>query len=229
MRALRGTYTYFSDRERRHRQWRRAIVAVASCGAVLIVWAGHRPREARADVEPTPLLVIGSSELRDRLDAVQGQLDLANSQLERMHAVFEYSSRYKISADLAASIYDVSQAEGIEPDLAFRLVNVESQFNERAKSSVGAIGLTQVMPSTARYFVPDITRDGLYDRETNLRCGFRYLRSLVRETHGNMKTALLIYNRGEQAVNLSRQLGLDPSNGYERIVLRGYNGKGVTN
>ena len=227
MRTLRGTYTYFGDRERRHKQWRRVIVGVASCGAALIVWAGHRPRPALA--EPTPLLVIGSSELRDRLDAVQGQLDLANSQLERMHAVFDYSTRYKIGADLAASIYDVSQAEGIEPELAFRLVRVESQFNEHAKSSMGAIGLTQVMPSTARFFVPGITRDGLYDRETNLRCGFRYLRALVRESHGDMKNALLIYNRGEQAVNLSRQLGLDPSNGYERIVLRGYTGRGVTN
>jgi soluble lytic murein transglycosylase-like protein len=227
MRTLRGTYTYFGDRERRHKQWRRVIVGVASCAAGLIVWAGHRPRPALA--EPTPLLVIGSSEIRDRLDAVQGQLDLANSQLERMHAVFDYSSRYKIGADLAASIYDVSQAEGIEPELAFRLVRVESQFNEHAKSSMGAIGLTQVMPSTARFFVPGITRDGLYDRETNLRCGFRYLRALVRESHGDMKNALLIYNRGEQAVNLSRQLGLDPSNGYERIVLRGYTGRGVTN
>jgi soluble lytic murein transglycosylase-like protein len=228
MHALRGTYTYFGDRERRHRQWRRAIVAVASCGALVIVWAGHRPREARA-AELAPLLVLGPSELRDQLDAVQGQLDLADSQLERMHAIFDYSSRYKIGADLAASIYDVSQAEGIEPELAFRLVRVESEFNEHATSSMGAIGLTQVMPSTARFFVPGITRDGLYDRETNLRCGFRYLRSLVRETHGNMRTALLIYNRGEQAVNLDREMGLDPSNGYDRIVLRAYKGKGVTN
>lgn len=228
MRALRGTYTYYSDRERRQRRWRQAVVALASCGALGIVWTAHRPREAHA-AELPPLLVLGPSDLRDRLDAVQGQLDLANAQLERMHAIMDYSSHYKIPADLAGSIYDVSLAEGIEPDLAFRLVRVESEFNEHATSSVGAIGLTQVMPSTARFFVPGITRDGLYDRETNLRCGFAYLRSLVRETHGNVKTALLIYNRGEQAVNLDREMGLDPSNGYERIVLRGYTGKGVTN
>jgi hypothetical protein len=228
MKALRGTYTYFGDRERRHRRWRRIIIAAACCGAGLIIWAGHRPREARA-AELSPLLVLGPSDLRDRLDAVQGQLDLANAQLERMHAVFDYSSRYKIGADLAASIYDVSLAEGIEPELAFRLVHVESQFNEHATSSVGAIGLTQVMPATARFFVPGITRQGLYDRETNLRCGFRYLRSLMRESHGDMRTALLIYNRGEQAVNLDREMGLNPSNGYEKVVLRGYTGKGTTN
>jgi soluble lytic murein transglycosylase-like protein len=83
------------------------------------------------------------------------------------------------------------------------------------------------MPATARFFVPGVTRDALYDRETNLRCGLRYLRALVRENHGNMKLALLIYNRGETAVNESRQAGLDPSNGYEHLVMKGYKGKGV--
>jgi hypothetical protein len=42
-----------------------------------------------------------------------------------------------------------------------------------------------------------------------------------------MKLALLIYNRGETAVNESRQAGLDPSNGYEHLVMKGYKGKGV--
>jgi soluble lytic murein transglycosylase-like protein len=225
MRTYRDTYTYHGDRERRLRHWRRVLVAVASCAAVLLIWAAHRPSEARA--EQNPLLVLGPSDLRNRLDVVQGKLDLANAQLERTHAIFDFSSRYRIGADLAGSIYDVSIAEGIEPELAFRLVRVESEFNEHATSPVGAIGLTQVMPATARFFVPGITREKLYDRETNLRCGFRYLRALVRESHGDMRTALLIYNRGEQAVNQSRQLGLDPSNGYERVVLKGYTGSGT--
>ena len=70
---------------------------------------------------------------------------------------FGYSSRYHIGADLAGSVYDIALAEGIEPELAFRLVKVESDFNEHASSSAGALGLTQVMPSTAQFFVPGIT------------------------------------------------------------------------
>jgi soluble lytic murein transglycosylase-like protein len=224
MKSLQG-YALRGEQERRRRRIRSAMLALGACATGLMVWAAHRPGEARA--ESTPLLVLGPSDLRDRLSEVQGQLDLANLQLERLNAVMAYSAQYKVSADLAASIYDVSLAQGIEPDLAFRLVRVESEFNEHATSPVGAIGLTQVMPATARFFQPGVTRDQLYDRETNLRCGFAYLHALLREQHGDMKNALLIYNRGEQAVNMSRALGLDPSNGYERVVLKGYKGKGT--
>lgn len=208
-------------------------VGVAALVAVLV--AGRRAPDARAAAQPSgpsttgSLFDFGTRHLREQLDATKGQLDLANAQLERLNTIVAYSSQYRIGADLAGSIYDIAVAEGIEPELAFRLVKVESDFNERASSSAGAIGLTQVMPSTAQFFVPGITRDGLYQRETNLRVGFRYLRSLVRENHGDLKLALLVYNRGETAVDLSREQGMNPSNGYERVVTKGYRGTGVIN
>src|SRR3989454_12613017 len=59
-------------------------------------------------------------------------------------------SRSGFPADLAAATYDIALAEGVDPVLAFRLVRVESGFNPRAKSREGALGLTQVLPSTAR-------------------------------------------------------------------------------
>ena len=225
MRQYKSEYARRGEIERRRARWRNGIIAVLACGVGIVAFEGHKPTEARADV--MPLLVVGPSQLRNQLDETQGKLDLATAQLERMQAVFSFSTKYHVAADLASSIYDVSMAEGIEPELAFRLVKVESEFNEHALSPVGAVGLTQVMPSTARFFLPGVTRDGLYNRETNLRCGLRYLRALIRENHGNMKLALLIYNRGETAVNESRQAGLDPSNGYEHLVMKGYKGKGV--
>ena len=42
-----------------------------------------------------------------------------------------------------------------------------------------------------------------------------------------MQMALLVYNRGPAAVGISKELGLDPSNGYDRILLKGYRGRGV--
>ena len=186
------------------------------------------PAEAKAEAPRFPV-VIGSeaTRLRAELDAARGELDLANAQLDRWHKIFNFSSQYRVGADLATSIYDISLAEGIEPELGFRLVRVESEFNERATSPVGAIGLTQLMLPTARYFQKGLTREGLYDRETNLRIGFRYLRTLVREYKGDVQLALLVYNRGPAAVEKSREQGLDPSNGYERVVMKGYKGKGV--
>ncbi len=217
--------------------WRRVFTA-AGAGAVLLGIASfRRAPEALAESHQTPVKVaakagrffgLGGPSLRDQLDEKQGQLDLANLQLQRLNAVFGFSSRYKISADLAASIYDVSSAEGIEPELAFRLVKVESEFNERATSPAGAIGLTQIMPATAQFFMPGVTHAALYDRETNLRVGLRYLRQLVRDNHGDLALALLIYNRGEVAVGQSIERGENPSNGYERLVTQGYKGSGVT-
>jgi soluble lytic murein transglycosylase-like protein len=128
---------------------------------------------------------------------------------------------------LSSSIVDVASAEGIDPELGFRLVKLESDFNVHATSPVGAVGLTQVMPSTAQFYVKGITREALYDPNTNLRVGFRYLRGLVKEYKGDVKLALVVYNRGPVAVEKARAEGDNPSNGYDRILTKGYRGKGT--
>ena len=74
---------------------------------------------------------------------------------------------------------------------------------------------------------PGTTRSDLRDPQTNLRVGFRYLRGLVDEYDGNVKLALLVYNRGPVAVAKSRAQGDNPSNGYDRILTKGYRGSGV--
>lgn len=172
-------------------------------------------------------LTADSRLLRDQLGEAQGELEITRNQLARTTKIIDFSSKYDIPADLAGAIYDIAMAEGIEPDLGFRLVKLESDFNERATSPVGAIGLTQVMPNTARYFVKGATRETLYDRDTNLRVGFRYLRALIREYKGDLKIALLVYNRGPVAVEAALDMGLDPANGYDRIVMKGYHGRGT--
>jgi hypothetical protein len=209
-------------------------VALATIGSLVSIGIGARlVPEARADTrvpltgQTHPLFNLFGQPRHDRLAEIQGQLDLANAQIERLTAVIGYSTQYKIAADLAASVYDVAIAERIEPEIAFRLVKVESDFNERATSPAGAVGLVQIMPSTARFFLPQLTVAHLYDRDTNLRVGLRYLHTLVRENRGDLKRALLIYNRGEIAVGQSLQQGVDPSNGYDRIVARGYKGTGI--
>src|SRR5207244_442552 len=116
------------------------------------------------------------------------------------------------TAGLAGSVFDASLREGIDPELAFRLVRLESEFNERAVSKVGAVGLTQLMPSTARLIEKGLTRDDLFKPGTNLRVGFRYLRSLLDQYKGNVRLALLAYNRGEDAVWRDVRAGVNPGN-----------------
>ena len=146
--------------------------------------------------------------------------------LARWSRVYHFADRYDIGTDLAQAIHDEAIAAGLEPELAFRLVAVESEFNEHATSPVGAVGLTQLMPSTAKYFVKNVTRSQLYDRHLNLRVGFRYLRTLIGE-YKSLRLALLAYNRGPYAVQASLAAGEDPANGYEKAVMQGYRGRGL--
>ena len=205
----------------------RLALGVLGCMALLVVYENQHPAEAQAGTaDVMPLLSrasLGSAELV----ATRGQVAEASEQLERWHQIYRYSSRYGIGSQLARAIHDIALEEGLEPELAFRLVRLESEFKTRATSRVGAVGLTQLMPSTARYFAKGISREQLYDRDTNLRIGFRYLRTLIREYDGDVQLALLVYNRGPVAVDAARADGRDPSNGYDRRILKGYTGRGV--
>jgi soluble lytic murein transglycosylase-like protein len=134
-------------------------------------------------------------------------------------AIARYALRYGIPYDFAATIQAIAHEEGIDPELAFRLVQVESRFRERAVSPVGARGLTQLMPRTAESLQPGITEAEMFDRETNLRLGFRYLRWLLDRYDGRVPDALHAYNRGPGTVSRIRSAGGDPANGYADKVL----------
>ena len=137
----------------------------------------------------------------------------------RERQVAAYARRYGISVELADAIERAARAEGLETELAFRLVRVESAFKPGAESYAGALGLTQVMPATAEFLQPGITRAQLLDRDTNLRLGFRYLKELLAVYDGDEQEALTAYNRGPGTVARIRKQGGDPANGYAELVL----------
>lgn len=165
------------------------------------------------------------SELKTQLESARGELAVAKLQVERANAIMDYSKRYQVPADLSAAIYDIALSEGIDPSLGFRLVRVESNFILKARSNKNAIGYTQIRPATARFYSPDISEEKLFDRETNLRLGFRFLKDLMRRYNSNLELALLAYNRGPGTVDQIVAEGGNPTNGYEDAVLRGYRSK----
>ena len=228
MSYIKSSYAYRGERLRRIDRIRKTLIVVGLLGVAALL-PHERPRVAEASSAASAFRfgIADARRMNAELDATKGQLAAAQAQLDRANAVIDYSAKYKVSADLAGSIYDIALAEGIEPDLGFRLVRVESEFHDRATSKVGALGLTQVMPATAKDYIPSITHEQLYDRKTNLQIGFRYLRGLIGEYKGDVKLALLVYNRGPVAVESMRALGLNPTNGYEQVVTRGYHGKGT--
>lgn len=168
-----------------------------------------------------------SRALLQELETTKGELSLVRAQFERADKIMEYSNRFGITAGLSGIVFDASLREGIDPELAYRLVRLESEFNTHAVSKVGAIGLTQLMPGTARRWEKGVTRDDLFNPKTNLRVGFRYLRNLLDQYKGDVRLALLAYNRGEDAVWRDVHAGVNPGNGYDLSVLQGYKGKGL--
>lgn len=224
MSSTRSSYVYAGDALRRRARIKKMVLLALVSGGLVAFGGSRKPSEASA--EPSRFsFALPDKDLQSALDSTKGELDLATAQLERANKIIYFSSRYRIGADLASAIFDIALAEDIEPELAFRLVQVESNFQEKAVSPVGAIGLTQLMLPTAAYFEPGITRQGAYERKTNLRIGFRYLRTLLTQYKGDVKLALLVYNRGPAAVESLRSMGFDPTNGYDRKV--GYVGKGT--
>lgn len=158
---------------------------------------------------------------RVSLQARQGELALVRMELDRLHEIMDYSRRYTIPADLAEAINDIALSEGIAPAVAFQLVRVESGFYRRAISPVGAVGLAQLMPPTAFELDPNLRYADLFDRDTNLRLGFRYLRQMIDRYDGDLRLALLAYNRGPGTVDSILRIGGDPANGYARAVMSG--------
>lgn len=159
--------------------------------------------------------------LQSTLDTTSGALEIARLQLARAEALLVYSATYQIPSDLTALIYDTALQEGVDPELAFRLVNLESQFDAMAVSSAKALGLAQVQLPTARFYAPDISAEALFDPATNLRIGFRYLRDLL-QVYDDTRLALLAYNRGPTRIKQLMAQGQDPGNGYASRIMQGY-------
>lgn len=214
------------ESQQRGRAWRRIgaiwgrlryptrMAVVTGIAFVLGMQLAAKPEGAR-------LAALENEVQRSRvaLQARQGELELVRMEMNRVHEVMEYSSQYDISADLASAINDIALSEGIAPSLGFRLVKVESGFYGRAISPKGAIGYAQLMPATAYDLDPTLEYRDIFDRDTNLRLGFRYLRWLIDRYDGDLRLALLAYNRGLGTVDRIRREGGDPANGYARAVL----------
>jgi len=128
-----------------------------------------------------------------------------------------------IRTDYEDIITATALENGLDPELIKAVIKVESDFNAQAVSPKGALGLMQLLPTTARRFG---VRD-CFDPADNIRGGTKYLRYLFHLFQGDLELSLAAYNAGE---NIVKSLGRIPpyreTINYVKKVKRFYSGSG---
>lgn len=118
----------------------------------------------------------------------------------------------------------LAREQGVDPFLVLAVIREESGFNPRVVSRAGAVGLMQLLPSTARLLNGSRPLDPqtLQDPEENLRLGIRYLAGLLQRFQGRWVPALAAYNAGPTVVSrwLAQWGGLEPDAFVETIPYR---------
>lgn len=109
------------------------------------------------------------------------------------------SASSKSSKSYASLIRAAARKHGVPLNIANAVVQVESNYNPRARGSAGEVGLMQIKPATARGLGYRGSTKALYDPKTNLEWGMRYLAGAHKRASGDVCGTILRYNAGHFA------------------------------
>ncbi|QYK54625.1 MAG: lytic transglycosylase domain-containing protein [Fimbriimonadaceae bacterium] len=124
-------------------------------------------------------------------------------------------------SDLRTLATTIAEKHGVDPKLFQALITQESGFNPKAVSPAGALGLSQLMPKTAK----SLGVTDPFNATQNLEGGAKYLAQMMKEFNGDTKLALAAYNAGPGAVR--RAGGIPPfqeTQDYVKKILGNLNG-----
>lgn len=149
------------------------------------------PRErAKARAELRKEIGEESRDARKGRDLVEGRASVSGE-----------ASR---GGSLQSLVAHYAQANGVPQQLAHGVVMVESRYNSRATGKGGYIGLMQIGYRTAKGMGYTGSRAGLYDPETNLRYGMKYLGQAYAQAGGNMCGTVSKYQGGHGVRGVTR-------------------------
>ena len=116
-------------------------------------------------------------------------------------------------------VNQISKKYNVDEKLVQALIKQESGFNPKARSKAGAMGLMQLMPSTAK----NLGVQDPYNMVQNVEGGVKYLKSMLNKYNGNVILALAAYNAGPNAVD--KYSGVPPykeTQNYVKSILANY-------
>jgi transglycosylase-like protein with SLT domain/uncharacterized protein DUF4124 len=126
------------------------------------------------------------------------------------------------TSDYHHIVHEKASAYNIDPSLIKAVIKTESNWNSRAISRKGAMGLMQLMPSTAS----DMNVHNPFDPEENIEGGTKYLKYLLEKFNGDLTLALAAYNAGPKAIEKCGYVPpITETRKYVNKVLSLYNGK----
>ncbi len=117
-----------------------------------------------------------------------------------------------LGVNLEDLIAGIAQSNNLEPSLVKAIVSAESNFNPKAISNKGALGLMQLMPDTAK----SLGVINPFNPEENVTGGVTYFKQLLSQFSGDLPLALAAYNAGPGAVK--QHGGIPPFNETQNFV-----------
>jgi hypothetical protein len=194
---------------------------------------GDGPSASRKTAAPTAersrLVYWSSTEHRFKpvptsgavMRAARSAASEVNTYLDGRAQSHQILNRAFTQEDVDAAIEQAAARHNVDPNLVRSVVKVESNFNPNAVSRKGAMGLMQLMPSTAR----SLNVSNPFDPQQNVDAGVRHLRRLLDSYGGNVSLSLAAYNAGSGAV--ARSAGVPhfrETQNYVRRITNLYNG-----
>lgn len=167
---------------------------------------------------------FGTLLLDPRLKQVNADLVKASPQLSFSNALQEANAIQTNNQNTTKSqilnvVNQIADKHGVNEKLVQALIKQESGFNPKAKSKAGAMGLMQLMPSTAK----NLGVQDPYNIVQNVEGGVKYLKSMLDKYNGNVILALAAYNAGPGAVD--KYDGVPPykeTQNYVKNILANY-------
>jgi len=183
----------------------------------LVYWSNTEHRWKAVPVPPPAMMRAARSAVAEVNSALAAQpKSSGNGQVAPEDPSYAKLARaYNVtSEEIESAINAAAERHDLDPNLVKALIKVESNFNPKAVSHKGAMGLMQLMPATAR----SLNVSNPFDPQQNVDAGVRHLKGLLQNFGGDVRLSLAAYNAGQGAV--MRNGGIPPYRETQNYVQR---------